>query len=135
MAIQSSVSVPSVAVAGQAADSEHDILSGMLSSRKLVSVAVSAVNSFLYTVTVNGVVCSYTSDGSATTIEVATNLVAAINTSSQSGVVTAVGTDTPFTIESDVDVDFTTAYSANLTETVVVAHQQTAPAGVFVCID
>lgn len=138
MTIQSSVSAPSAATVGQPYDGEGDVLSGYLATRKLVSVAITASNSQVYTITINSVACSYTADGSASTAEIALGLVAAINGSTQAGNVTASGTDTPILIESDVDSDFTYSDSAGtgaLVETVLVAHNQSAPAGVFVCVD
>lgn len=145
MTIQSSVSRPSAGVAGMPADSRHETLSGMLVTRKYVSVAITASNSQVYSVTItpaghDAIVCSYTADGSATTVEIATNLKNAINdTSTGAGrYVLAVGTDTPLLIESILDEDFSTSYSAGtgtLTETVLVAHHQSAPAGVLLVID
>ena len=139
MTIQSSVNAPTAATAGQPYDSSHNIVSGYLGTRKLVSVAITADNSAVYTITINGTACAYTADGSATTAEIAVGLKTAINNSVQSAYVLASGTDTPLLIESKVDTDFTYSDSATgsgaLVETVLVAHNQSAPAGNFVCID
>lgn len=138
MSIQTSVTVPSVAVAGQPYDSSHSVLSGMFSTRKLVSVVIGASDSQVYTITINGVACSFTAGTSTTTALIAAGLVSAINGSSQAPYVTASGTNTPILIESDVDADFTYSDSAGtgtLTETVLVAHGQSAPAGVLLVID
>lgn len=139
--IQSSYSErPDVAKAGMPADTGFvDDVSGMSATRKLVSVAIGASNSQVYTITINDVDHSYTADGSATTAEIAVGLVAAINAGSEP--VTASGTDTPILIESDLDGedgDFTYADSAGtgtLTETVLVAQGQQIPVGVHVVMD
>jgi hypothetical protein len=131
---------PEVAKAGMPADTGVvDDLSGMASSRKLVSVAIVAANDAVYTITINGTPFEYTADGSATTAEITVGLRNLINAGSEP--VTASGTDTPLLIESDLfgeDGDFTYADSAtggSLTETVLVAHGQEIPVGVHVCLD
>lgn len=125
--------------------------SGVATSRKLVSVAITAVNSFAYSVTINGTVFSFTADGSATTAEVAVGLKNAINAGSEP--VLASGTDTPLLIESTKDSeynadfsdtsnsnrritgDFSVSVSSNLVATTPVAQGQEIPAGVGVCKD
>ncbi len=132
---------PTIAYAGLRADNGFaDIISGLASSRKLVSVAVTADDSQLYTVTINGTDFEFTSDASATTAEITAGLVAAIEGGSEP--VTAVGTDTPFTIESTIDGDagdFTSAYAAggtgDLVETVVIEQGQLLPFGKYVSRD
>lgn len=108
-------------------------------TRKLVSVVITASNSQVYTITINGVDFAYTADGSALTTEIALGLKALINAGSQP--VLASGVDTPLLIESTidgVDGDFTYADSAGtgaLVETVVVAQCQAIPFGFGVCFD
>jgi hypothetical protein len=138
MPIQTSYTTAhAIGTPGQLADSGvHDIISGLGNTSKRVSVALTAVNSTLYTVTINGVAFSYTSDGSATTAEIAVGLAAAINAGTQP--VVASGTDTPLIIQSSNGTDsptFTSAYNGNMVETVVVAGTAPIPFGVFVCRD
>ena len=95
---------PTIGVEGIFADSGFkDVLSGLSSSRKLVSVAITAADSQDFTITINGTVHTYASDGSATTAEIAVGLAALINAGAQASKVTATGTDTPLLIESDID--------------------------------
>ena len=131
-------SEPAAAVAGMLADTgDHDVLSGMASSRKLVSVAVVAANSVHYIITINGVAFDYTSDGSATTAEIVLGLKALINAGSEP--VLASGSDTPLLIESTLDDgDFTYsdfAGGGSLTETVLVAQGEQIPFGHGVVLD
>jgi hypothetical protein len=115
-----------------------DIVSGLSSSRKRVSVAVTASNSQVYVAIINGVSCSYTADGSALTSEIVAGLVTAINASTQAPYVTASGADTPLIIQADVDTDFTTSYTygtGNMVETVLVPHGQTLSFGKLVVLD
>lgn len=74
-----------------------------LPSTQIIKVAPTAVNSTAYTVTINGVACTYTSDGSATVAEIVAGLVSAINGASVASVVTAASADsaTTVTITSD----------------------------------
>ncbi len=131
---------PAIAKAGMMADSGfNDVLSGCSASRKLVSVAIGASNSQVYTITINGVDHTYTADGSATTAEIAVGLVNALNTGTEP--VTASGTDTPILIESDLDGadgDFTYADSAGtgtLVETVLVTQSMVIPVSRHVVLD
>lgn len=131
---------PARGVAGMIADNgPNDVLSGMASSRKLVSVVVVAANDAVYTVTINGTDFVYTADGSALSAEIVLGLKALINAGSEP--VLASGTDTPLVIESTIDGssgDFTyadTASAGSLTETVLVAQGQEIPFGKFVCQD
>lgn len=82
-----------------------------------VSIA-SILNATLYRVTLNGVNCDYTSDADATGAEIQAGLIAAINGSSQAGVLTATaGTGTDVVITSDVaGLGFSIAVGANLTQ-------------------
>lgn len=77
----------------------------------------SVMNTTVYTVTINGVVCSYTSDADATGSEIQAGLIAAINASAQAPNVTATaGAGTSVTVTSDVaGLGFTIAVGANLT--------------------
>ena len=82
-----------------------------------ISVAAwTRANNTLYTITINGTVCSYTSDATATDAEIATGLVAAINASAQSANVLAAGSAKPFTVTSKIlGQAFTYSGSANIT--------------------
>lgn len=118
----------------------HTIANGLPTSRKYVSVAVTAANSTHYIVTIvqNGVSAAYdyTSDGSATTAEIVLGLVALINAGTQS--VLAAGTDTPLLIESTADgADYepVITYNSNMVETVLVAQSQSLGFGLGVCKD
>lgn len=138
---QSSISdAPRAAFVGMVADmSDAQVKSGVSTTRKLVSVAVTASNSQVYTITINGVDFAYTADASATTAEIVLGLKALINAGTQH--VLASGLDTPLLIESTIDGsagDFTYADSAGtgaLVETVLVAQGQTLGFGKFVCGD
>lgn len=142
MSIQSSVSRPAAGVAGLAADASNEILSGYFVPNKYVSVAVGASDSQVYSVTItpdggSPIVASFTAGVSTTTALITAGLVSAINTAA-GAYVAAVGTNTPFTIEGKNGRSFTSSYSAGtgtLTETVVVAGNATAPAGVLLVID
>ena len=134
---------PTIGVEGIFADSGFkDVLSGLSSSRKLVSVAITAADSQDFTITINGTVHTYASDGSATTAEIAVGLAALINAGAQASKVTATGTDTPLLIESDIDGpdgDFTYSDAAGgggaLVETVLVVQGSTLSVGKGVCLD
>lgn len=89
----------------------------------------SAINSTLYTVQINGVDVTYTSDASATEGEIALGLVAAVNASVAPGVTpvtastTAIASDTSATLTLTADVAgvaFTIAVGANLSVTTTV---------------
>lgn len=126
---------PAVGVAGQRSLTRFSdkIRSGVSAQTKQVSIAVTAVNSTLYTVTINGVVFSYTSDGSATTAEITAGLRDAINAGSEP--VQAVGSDTPLVINAlDYQNEFSHAVGANLVATVTAVGQE-IPVGVAVCMD
>lgn len=84
----------------------------------------SVVNTTLYTATLNGVACSYTSDGSATGAEIQAGLIAAINASTQAPYLTATaGSGTDVVVTSDVaGLGFTLALTANLTSVATVAN-------------
>lgn len=138
MSIQSSVGPHDVAVAGQPYDANGVILSGYFSQNKLMSIAITAADSQTYTITINGVACSFTAGVGTTTALIAAGLVTAVNTSSQAAFVLASGTTTPITLEAKQG-DFTYSDSATgggaLTETVLVAGGSTVPGGVFMCVD
>jgi hypothetical protein len=126
---------PAIGVAGARAYVRHSdkIRSGVHAKHKQISVAVTAVNSTLYTVTLNGVVFQFTSDASATTVEITAGLRDAINAGSEP--VRASGSDTPLIVDAAVDGnDFTHAVGANLVATVTAAGQE-IPVGVGVCMD
>lgn len=141
MAVQTSVAqTPAIGVEGMLADNGlHDVLSGVAAGRKLLSVAIGASNSQVYSITLNGVAYTYTADGSATTAEIAAGLVAAINAGQTA--VHASGSDTPILLESTVDGpdgDFTYADSAGtgtLVETTLVAQSAALSVGKYVCLD
>jgi hypothetical protein len=142
MSVQTSYSNdPAVAFAGMLSDDGFkDIVSGLCATRKLLSVAITADNNDVYTITINGIAFAYTADGSATTAEITVGLRNLINAGSEP--VLASGTDTPLLIESTLDGtegDFT--YSdgvvgvGTLVETVLVAQGQEVPFGHYVCLD
>lgn len=76
------------------------------------TITPTAVNSFLYEVTINSVVFSFTSDGSATVSEIVAGLIAAINAGSEP--VTASGTTTLILTADVAGVPFTVAIGSNL---------------------
>lgn len=139
--IQSSFTdAPAIGVEGMVADQgQRDIVSGLSSSRKLLSIAVGASDSQVYSVTINGTAFTYTADGSATTAEIVVGLKTAINAGDEP--VLASGTDTPLLLESTIDGDdgdFTYADSSGsgtLTETELVSQNQGVDFGLFVCLD
>lgn len=142
MPVQTSIAAaPAIGKSGMLADSGyHDVLSGIMGSRKLYSVVVTAANSAVYTITINSIPYVYTADGSATTAEIVAGLVALINAGTEP--VHAVGTDTPFTIESTLDGaegDFTysdgTSGGGTIVETLLVAQSQAARVGTYVVQD
>ncbi len=109
-------------------------------SRREVSIALTAANTthYITTITQNGaaVAYDYTSDGSATTAEIAAGLLALINAGTQS--VVASGTDTPLIVKATGDGplgDFSIAYNGNMVETVVQTGNMSIPYGAFVCKD
>lgn len=109
------------------------IRSGVHAKHKTVSIAVTAVNSATYTVTINGVVFAYTADGSATTAEITAGLRDALNAGGEP--VRASGADTPLIVEASADSeDFSHAVGSNLVATVTAAGQEIA-VGVGVCMD
>lgn len=79
----------------------------------------SVLNSTLYSVTINGVVCSYTSDSSATGAEIQAGLIAAINASTEAPNVTAsAGAGTDVTVTSDeLGLGFSITVNTNLSVT------------------
>lgn len=146
---------PGIGVEGQRTNvrQSDQIDSHVNTSRKLVSIAVTAANSDTYTVTINGTDFTYTADGSATTAEIVLGLKALINAGTEP--VLASGSDTPLLIESTRDseygADFSDTSAANrrltgdfsctesetnlATPVVLVEQGQEIPAGVAVCMD
>lgn len=87
-----------------------------------ISVTWTRANNTLYTVTINGTACSYTSDASATDVEIALGLGNAIN-AAVGAAVTATTTGKPITVTSDVlGQAFTYSTNANCTATLVTAN-------------
>ena len=73
------------------------------------------VNSFAYTVTINDVVSTYTSDNTATGSEIQAGLIAAINTSAIPGITASAGSGTDVLITGDAyGTVFTQSVSAHL---------------------
>ena len=92
-----------------------------VAQQNLITVATVA-NTTLYTVTINGVAFNYTSDASATNLEIAAGLVAAVNAGSEPVTATD-NTDGTFDLDADeAGVAFTVAVTANLTNAAVIAN-------------
>lgn len=126
---------PAIGVEGQRTmvRASDKISSKVNANHKIVSIAVTAANSTVYSVTINNTVFTYTSDGSGTTAEITVGLASAINAGSQP--VRASGVDTPLIVEAASDLpNFTHAVGSNLVATVTTAGQE-IPCGVFVCMD
>jgi hypothetical protein len=141
MAQTAIASSPDVAVAGMLADSgEVDIISRTNQAvAQVITVTIAVVaNTFDYYVIINGVQCTYTSDGSATEAEINAGMLAAINDSDFNGPglafdVTAVqgATTATFIITADVEGDVFT-YSVvptNLTVVLTTANGGVVPFG------
>jgi len=116
----------------------YDIRGAVNNSKKYVKVVVTAANSVLYTVTINGTAISDTSDADATKAEIVDLLVAAINAESEP--VTAIDGGDDLLLQADVGgVDFTLELAAagagDLVATVLIGGAETVPFGVFVCQD
>lgn len=92
-----------------------------------VDVATIA-NTTLYRVTLNGVNCDYTSDGTATGPEIQAGLVAAINASSQASVLTAApgGGNTVVITSDTAGLGFSITVSANLTNVATTPNKNAA---------
>lgn len=81
---------------------------------QVVTVTPTVVNSFTYTITINGVTYSYISDGSATGAEIQAGLVSAVNAGSEP-VTAAPGGGSTVTLTADVaGTAFTYAVGTNL---------------------
>lgn len=106
------------------------VMSSVFVNIQVVSIAVTAVNSAVYTVTINGTTYSYTADGSATTGEITVGLAAAINAGTVP--VTASGTDTPLILTSDTAQVFTYSVGSNLVATQTTDGDAVIPIGRFV---
>lgn len=85
-----------------------------LSQIKIAVVVVNVLDSTLYTITINATPYTYTSDGSATTDEIADGLVADI-TADSGAIVTAENLGDGVVMITAKSVSFDTAYDANLT--------------------
>jgi hypothetical protein len=81
---------------------------------QVVTYTPTVLNSTLYTVTINGTLHSYTSDGTATDAEIVAGLIAAINGGAQAAKVTASGTTTLIITSDNAGESFTYAASSNL---------------------
>jgi len=81
-----------------------------------VSIQVTTVsNTTAYSVTLNGIVCTYTSDGTATNQEIVDGLVAAINATQESLVATGLTASTFSLAHKTAGSDWSLVYSAGLT--------------------
>ena len=87
-----------------------------------ISFNPTRANNTLYTITINGTLCSYTSDANATDAEIAAGLVAAVNGSAQSGVVTASGVSNVDVVSDILGTAFTYSNSATVVATVTTAN-------------
>lgn len=123
----------------------NDDISKILSTNKLSNVlVVNAVNSAVYTLAITDGAgtsgnATYTADGSATKAEIVAGLVAAVNALTLKVTAASVDTD-EFTIESDSEygthtLSSTGATPSDLTLTTLVAHDQEAAFGIFLCLD
>lgn len=82
-------------------------------SADVVNIAITAVNTFLYSLKINGVAYTYTSDGSATQAEIGAGLIAAYN-AAVSGLVMTYSTGV-LTLTGTTNLDFSVnTLSANL---------------------
>lgn len=112
----------------------YDIRGAVNNSKKYVKITVTAANSTLYTVTINGTAFSDTSDADATKAEIVDLLVAAINAGTEP--VTAIDGGDDLFLQADVGgVDFTLTVGANLAIVILISGAETVPFGVFVCQD
>jgi hypothetical protein len=94
---------------------------------QVATVTITAVNTTLYTVTINGVSVTYTSDGSATQAEISAGLQAAILAEPAiSGLVVASGTTTLIITSVSPGLPFTIAVGANLSAAATTANAEAA---------
>jgi hypothetical protein len=95
------------------ADCPDEIKVGRLTTAvaQVNTLTPTVVNSFLYTVTINGILYSYTSDGTATAAEIVTGINAAINAGTEP--VTASGTVTVILTSDTAGAGFSLSLSAN----------------------
>lgn len=132
-----------VAVAGMLADSGIDYVATKINDgvAQITTVTiVSEENTTLFTITINGVPCEFTTDASGTFAETQAGLLAAINDSAFNGeglafdVSAAAGTATTIVITADVEgVQFTTTVTATiLTVALTTPHSGAIPFGVIV---
>lgn len=107
----------------------------------VTDVTITAVNSTLYGVTINGILIGYTSDGSATTAEIRDNLITniAANAFAAAFIVGTSGGAAVLRLTEVAPANgaVTIAVSANLSAAVITAHQEaeTLRAGVAIDLD
>lgn len=90
---------------------------------QVININPTRANNTLYTVTINGTVCSYTSDATATDLEIANGLIAAINSSAQSSKVNATLNTTDIRVTSKILGEaFTYSGSASNVITLIMAN-------------
>lgn len=144
MVMTSIARYPGKAYAGTALRIDERGADSVLNHRRNVAavrtIVITAANAFLYTVSVNGVIISFTSDGSATVAEVRDGLAAAALASpffDALATLVASGSDLVLTERLPANGPLTVALSANLAATVNTAHQNETywPAGVMAAHD
>lgn len=89
---------------------------------QVITWTPTVVNATLYTVTINGTAHSYTSDGSATDLEIVAGLLALINAGAQASKVTASGTTTLIVTSDAAGEAFTYSATSNLAAVVTFAN-------------
>lgn len=106
---------------------------------KIVDVTITAVNTTLYGVTINGILIGYTSDGSATTQEIRDNLITNIAANAFAAAF-IVGTSGGAAVLRLTEVapaggEVTISVGANLSAAEITAHQSTEPLKAGVAVD
>lgn len=81
---------------------------------QVVTITPTPVNTFTYTVTINGTLHSFLSDADATASEIVAGLLALINAGAQSAFVTATGTTTLIVTSDNAGEPFSYSVGANL---------------------
>jgi hypothetical protein len=100
---------------GATAKDDISLINASPQAAQVATVTITAQNSTLYTVTINGVAVTYTSDASGTQAEISAGLQAAIQAeSSISGLVIASGTTTLVITSRKAGLAFTISVGANL---------------------
>lgn len=89
---------------------------------QVVTVTPTVVNSFSYTITINGVTYTYVSDGTATGAEIQAGLVAAVNAGSEPVTASAGGGDTVVLTADVAGTAFTYAVGTNLVAVLTTAN-------------